>query len=204
MIQYLVSQQTSILTIDDINLVNFIKRTDDNKSKNYTVFKKISKLNALTNANNFFNIASVISTVEITSILPTVSRWKNNDAPSNTRVFGLMYKKSSDVNNVYYVEPVICDDIVTASSILNTRIEGYDNVIKESISVFQIGSIIGSDENKESIKDKRFSIAINEQKVPSMLIKEGLDSFKEFNRKVYVAELSISYVSSNDEGNDNE
>lgn len=196
MTEYLITQQTNIITFDDINLICFVKRTVPGKDgESYTVFKKISNLSALTNANNFYNIASVIASVETACELP--DNMNTPEAKKNAefeKVFGLMYKKTTDAANIFYIEPIICNDIVTASGILNERVKSYDGISAESVSVFQIGSLIKSEANEELIKDKRHIINIDEQKMSNILIKKGLDSFKEFNRKVYVCKLSTEVI----------
>jgi hypothetical protein len=184
---YLVTQQTNLITFDDINITCFLKRTEEEQKtgESYTVFKKISNLAALTNENNFFNIASIVSSVEIACTLPDGANINTKDSESLDKAFGLMYKKVSDEDNKFYIEILIESDIAAASAIFNERVKSYEDVDEKSVSVFQIGSIMKTDANEEFLNNKKFSILIKEQKISNLFIKKGLDSFKEFNRKVY-------------------
>ncbi len=185
-INYLISQQTSIITFDDINIICFLKRTTESTSEQFSVFKKISNLAALTNVNNFYNIASAVCEVEIACTLPDGASVDKADKSNLDKVFGLMYKKSTDnVPNKFYIEVMIADNIAAASAVFNDKVKSYDGVDDTSVSIFQVGSINKTEKNEAAINDKKLTIAITEQTPSNLFIKKGLDSFKEFNRKIY-------------------
>lgn len=188
MIKYFSTVQTNIITTEDINLVSLMKRFDENdKEEAYSMFKKVSGLNNLNNQNMMYNMASMLVCVEL-SLLNGKTINKDVKEEDIEHAYGLMYKKGDDGN--IYVEPIIAKNIKLASEIFDKRIEKYKDIDKDSISIYNIGNFIISDNNKK-IDKYRYVIDAKEQLMASTIIKKGLDSYAEFNRKIYSSELNI-------------
>lgn len=184
MVLYNLTQQTHIITVDDVNTTYYISRTEDNESKNYSVLKKINNLLKLTNAYNKFNIATVISTLEIAIKYPG----KNTE----NKIHALMYQLNDNTNN-FYIEPIIAASRESAANVFDERIKNYKNIKEDSISYFQIGKASDS-VDKEDIESTRYKINITELEETPLIIESKLDAFSEFHRKVFKCTFSTELV----------
>ena len=187
MIKYLSTTQTNIITTEDINLISLVKRIEDDKEESYSIFRKVSGFKDLNNQNMMYNMASMIVCIELTKLN---NKEINKDIKEDDveHAYGLMYKKDDFI----YVEPIIAKSIKEATDVLSERVDSY-SVDKDSISIYNIGQFI-IDDNNIKMNNLRYIINIKEQPMASIIIKKGLDSFKEFNRKIYSSELKCEEI----------
>ena len=104
------------------------------------------------------------------------------------KVFGIVYSKPT--SNVFYLELAFCKDIEAAQELFTKRLDGYENVNKKSIFIFEFGTLLKTEDNDKYIYSKRRLIVVEESQSPNIIVKEGIDALEEFNRKMYSCELN--------------
>ena len=188
--KYIISQQNRILTMDHVNMLFYIRKGDvqTKNAEQYTVMRKYTNFSQLTDTSNIYNVILAVASVEIGSGLPDKIEFTENAEIDNNRmgkVFGIVYSKPT--SNVFYLELAFCKDI---EALFTKRLDGYENVNKKSIFIFEFGTLLKTEDNDKYIYSKRRLIVVEESQSPNIIVKEGIDALEEFNRKMYSCELN--------------
>lgn len=192
MAKYIISQQNRILTMDDVNMLFYIRKgsEDDENAEKYTVLKKFNNFSQLNNAINAYNVIMVVSLVDIASNLPDKIDIASNTLDDNKlgTVYGVAYNKLT--SNVFYVEAAFCKDMEAAQELFSKRLDGYENIDKKSVTVFEFGKLLNTEANDKFICSRRRLIVVKTMDSAGLIMKIGIDAFEEFNRKLFTCELN--------------
>jgi hypothetical protein len=179
--------------MDHVNMLFYIRKGDiqTKNAEQYTVMRKYTNFSQLTDTSNIYNVILAVASVEIGSGLPDKIEFTENAEIDNNRmgkVFGIVYSKPT--SNVFYLELAFCKDIEAAQELFTKRLDGYENVNKKSIFIFEFGTLLKTEDNDKYIYSKRRLIVVEESQSPNIIVKEGIDALEEFNRKMYSCELN--------------
>ena len=192
MTKYIISQQNRINTMDDVNMLFYIRKgsEDDENADNFTVLKKFNNFAQLTNDVNIYNVVTAVSYVDIGSNMPDKIDFSKNELDESKigMVYGVVYNKIT--SNVFYVEVAFCKDMEAAQELFTKRLDGYENIDKKSVTIFEFGKLLNTEANDKFIYSRRRLIVVKTMDSPGLLIKSGIDSFEEFNRKLFTCELN--------------
>lgn len=192
MTKYIISQQNRINTMDDVNMLFYIRKgsEDDENADNFTVLKKFNNFAQLTNDVNIYNVVTAVSYVDIGSNMPDKIDFSKNELDESKigMVYGVVYNKIT--SNVFYVEVAFCKDMEAAQELFTKRLDGYENIDKKSVTIFEFGKLLNTEANDKFIYSRRRLIVVKTMDSPGLLMKSGIDSFEEFNRKLFTCELN--------------
>ena len=175
MTKYLISMQTNIITVDDINLNFIIKQIKDEKELTFSSMRKIRDLLSFNSVNASLIVATLITSIEL-----ICSNNIENKPESYKNVYALVYALKDDEENNLYIETKSAESLEACN--FNNRIKE----IKDAKEIMQ--SEIGSIDSTINT-DCTFKININEKKSNKILIKLGIDKFDELNRKIYECDI---------------
>ena len=192
MTKYIISQQNRINTMDDVNMLFYIRKgsEDDENADNFTVLKKFNNFAQLTNDVNIYNVVTAVTYVDIGDNMPDKINFSKNELDESKlgSVYGVVYNKIT--SNVFYVEVAFCKDMEAAQELFTKRLDGYENIDKKSVTIFEFGKLLNTEANDKFIYGRRRLIVVKTMDSPGLLMKSGIDSFEEFNRKLFTCELN--------------
>jgi len=189
--KYIVLNDIHLLTGEEFNINTRVRLLEDEDAENTTsIFRKVyMNISKFTNDALMYNITSSMVLFRIASrdeFKTNKTVGKNDELDT---IYGIFYKPIGSDDKVINAKLIIAKDGQDEEACLKELEEYADNnkfAIKEnSVIISRVGHVLKSDANM-TIEDKDFIITFDEQKMGALIMKKGLDSFNEFNHKMYI------------------